>query len=163
MPPTWKEVIGCHGVGWSDCGDRISSVCIPDSAPSPEGFRLCILREGEIDICPIHWRSGPTTYYEDIDDNRICTDCACGPPSGGMCIAKVSLDKNSDCSESIDQFTISSAKKTCIDVQPPGQPIMSKSSTPPVYVSGACKPVPGTSSGKTGGRTPSTFCCRSPT
>jgi hypothetical protein len=151
--------VGCHGQGWSVCGDVVSSACVPhDDVPRP-GFRLCILKEGDHDCPPTFTFTEKHTFYEKAAEE--CLDCSCGPPEGSVCKATLSVYQDGTCSgPPVEQLSIGSTASTCVDVVPAGQALASKSAGPPVYLPGACQPQGGQASGVITGTNPATICCR---
>jgi hypothetical protein len=101
-------------------------------------------------------------YDKEINDARHCTECACGPPMGSMCTAQIYSYKDAACGAPVDPgYTISSVSEKCIDIQPPGQALGSKSAAPPTYIPGTCEPIQATVSGDR--PTPGeaiTICCQ---
>lgn len=155
----------CDGNGWRP-GLRERSVCIPDADSMPSGYRLCAFQSGEYD-CPILKDDVFTeqhVFFEGVDDKRECSACACGPPMGSVCTAPISLYEggNLTCSgPALASLPVSSAKTTCLDLQPPGQALGSKSAGPTAYTPGICQPTGGEPNGLAAtGIHPVTFCCR---
>lgn len=149
----------CYGWNWK-VQENPETVCIPSDYQLPDGFHICVAHEDAQDCRSPDW---PDRYvfYETAEDERECTKCTCGPPVGGMCTAMVSLDKDPACTAPVAPGVgISSAMPTCIDINPPGPPLVSKFATPPTYIPGTCEPgrieVHGTVA-KTGAKT---FCCQ---
>jgi hypothetical protein len=54
---------------------------------------------------------------------------------------------------------ISSNGPTCVDIQPPGLALGSKSAGPVIYTPGSCQPSGGKAIGSAEGTVPTTFCC----
>lgn len=161
--PSWAtDVRACHGAGFLPCLDT-GSACI--STEDPVEFRVCIAHEGNFD-CP----TIPGTlfteqhiFYKGITDDRQCSACTCGPPMGSLCTAVVSVYQNAGgmCGGPIvDQGTVSSVSPRCVDIQPPGQALGSKSAGPTTYFPGACAPMGGDPSGLATESESFTFCCR---
>ncbi|MFO0755530.1 MAG: hypothetical protein U0359_03515 [Byssovorax sp.] len=152
----------CHGQGWSICGDALNSACIPEDAPRPAGFSLCLFQYGDSD-CPTNVSpsfSEKHVFYDRAEES--CTDCGCGPPQGSVCTATLSVYKEGLCAGSpfLQQLPISSDGPTCVDIQPPGQAMGSKSASPPIYLPGACMPEGGQGNGQIVPVKPATLCCR---
>lgn len=155
----------CYGKGWTQCNNPQGS-CIPwGTQPSPD-FRLCIIRPGVHDDCQPSWPEKFTIYTGVKDDRHCVKDCACGPPAGSMCVAHASVYQNSDTTcggptvANLDNIGLSSLMPTCNDINPPGQPLGSKSATAPTYLPGACDVIPGVADGEAIPLEPSTLCCR---
>ena len=151
--------LGCHGQGWSACGDVISSACIPRDQTPPPGFHLCILGYGDQD-CPADVSfTEKHVFYDHADE--ACADCGCGPPQGSLCKAALSVYEDGMCGGPlVDQISVSSVSLTCVDIQPPGQALGSKSAGAMTYIPGTCEPFGGQGSGMITGVKPSTLCCR---
>ncbi|MFO0759114.1 MAG: hypothetical protein U0359_21660 [Byssovorax sp.] len=155
----------CDGKGWSR-GPIEHSMCIPDAHATTPDFRLCIFHEGEHD-CPMLTHNDFTeqhVFFQGVDDKRACSECSCGPPMGSVCTATISIYKGGDltCSgPTVTKTTVSSASPTCVDIQPPGQALGSKSAGPTTYTPGTCQPLGGAPNGLAAeGTEPLTFCCR---
>ena len=149
----------CHGEGWTVCGDVIRSACIPRTEQPRPGFRLCVMKDGDHD-CPANVSfTEKHVFYDRADE--ACADCGCGSPVGSVCKAMLSIYEDGVCAGSlVDQVSVSSVSPKCLDIQPPGQGLGSKSATPPVYIPGACEPTGGQATGVITGINPTTLCCR---
>lgn len=163
----WKEIaLGCHGRGWSECGDPRSR-CVPDGdAPSPD-FKLCIKRDGDFSAepCPDDWPDQHVFYWPVPQNLPTCTACACSPPVGSMCQSKAYVYEDTDttCGGPIVEgdIGISSNGPKCFDIMPPGLPLGSKYASSPIYTPGMCAPMGGDVIG--GPPTtidPMTWCCK---
>jgi hypothetical protein len=138
------------------------SVCLPDDLLSP-GFALCIFRDGEHD-CP----DDPGTvfterhiFYQSVQDDRQCSTCTCGAPTGSLCKAQLSIYEGASCSASpLMSNPISSAIPACFDIVLPGQALGSKSVESMIYLPGTCPAMGGDASGNATKTEPSTLCCR---
>jgi hypothetical protein len=134
---------------------------MPDG-PLPAGFHLCIFQNGENE-CPTEPGNIFTEqhfFYKGVEDNRQCSACTCGAPTGSACKAKVSIYEDATCSALIDQKTISSVEPVCLDIALPGQALRSKSAGPTTYLPGTCPPGGGDGSGIAIPTKPATLCCR---
>jgi hypothetical protein len=138
------------------------SACLP-AAPIALGFKACIFFNGESD-CPNDAPGNVFTerhvFYQGVKDDRQCSACTCGAPTGSACTATVSIYKNPMCSGLLDQKTISSSSEACTDIQLPGQVLGSKSAGPTTYLPGMCPPGGGDGSGIAIPTNPTTLCCR---
>jgi hypothetical protein len=143
-------------------GPLLRTICLPDD-PIPPGFGLCIFHEGEID-CPTEPGNVFIVqhfFYKGVEDDRECSACTCGAPTGSACTATISIYTNATCSGSaLDQKTISSEGSTCLDIQIPGQPLRSKSAGATTYLPGTCPTMGGDASGSAVKTKPATLCCR---
>ena len=138
------------------------SVCI--SEPLPAGFKACIFYNGER-ACPAGEQGDVFTeqhvFYNGTKDDRQCSTCTCGAPTGSTCLAQLSLYEAASCSASpLVSIPISSAGPTCLDIQIPWQELGSKSAGLTTYLPGTCPPGGGDGSGIAIPIDPATFCCR---
>jgi hypothetical protein len=140
------------------------SICLPDDL-LPPGFALCVFRDGEYD-CPAEPGNVFTerhVFYNAVQDDRQCSACGCGAPTGSSCTAMISIFKGADLTcngPAVTQTTISSAGPVCFDIALPGQALGSKSAGPTTYLPGICPPTGGLASGSATATEPSTLCCR---
>nr|MCH9685221.1 hypothetical protein [Deltaproteobacteria bacterium] len=75
------------------CGDGRG--CAPP--PSAEfGEQLCIYRPGDVE-CPDGDFSERRVRYLDFEDNRGCTACECGSPTGGSCNVDIEFSYVDEC------------------------------------------------------------------
>jgi hypothetical protein len=155
----------CEGWGWN-WSQNPDTICIPDDAPAPEGFRLCIIKEvanemaAQTTECDPEWPM-KDILYEGVDDGRVCEECTCGRPTGGLCTAMISLDKDPACTAPVEGLiSISSTKPACVDLSPPGQALVSKHATPPTYIPGTCAPIYNKASGTASPSGPVVVCCQ---
>ena len=163
IAPRWAtDVRACHSSLFNGCKDT-TSACFPSSPRSTE-YEVCVVQNGDQE-CPSFAGSLFTekhVAYQRIADDRQCSACTCGPPSGSLCTAMVSVygDASEVCGGALlDQVTISSAGSKCFDIQPPGQGLGGKSAGPTTYVPGTCQPMGGDAVGSATASNPVTFCC----
>lgn len=172
-PPVAAKVVSLH---WSKfaracdvempAGGLPRSICLPNK-PLPPGFQLCIFYNGD-HACPNDEPGNIFTeqhvFYQGVEDDRQCSACTCGPPTGSACTATISTYKgnNLTCDDNAKfaQIPISSAGPVCVDIALPGQPLGSKSAGPTTYLPGACQPLGGDASGSVTKTEPATLCCR---
>jgi hypothetical protein len=168
-PPVAAKVVSLHWDTFArGCDVKIPqgpitrSRCLPDD-PLPPGFKLCIFYDGE-SACPGDMPDNMFTeqhvFYQGTDDNRQCSACSCGAPTGSACTAMISIYKNANCSALLDQKTVSSADSVCLDIALPGQALGSKSANSTTYLPGTCPPMGGDGSGSAIKTHPATLCCR---
>ena len=156
-PSTWATF--ARACTWTPRGDcpSLGDVCLP-AAPVPDGFRVCVSHEGDVD-CPSF---GPYldkhVFYEGVEDTRSCTPCACDPPVGSTCEALISVFEDGVCSSVVNVATATAAGPTCHDL-PAGSALGSKSAGPATYTPGACAPSGGEPLGSAEPIGPVTFCC----
>ena len=171
-PPVAAKVVSSHWetyaracAGKWERGPTSQSICIPNDKPTPADLRLCIIHEGDVD-CPTTTGNAfidRHVFYDGVKDDRVCSACACGPATGSLCTATISIYKGVDltCSgPALDQKTISSEKPVCLDIAPPGQSLGSKSAGPMSYFPGTCAAIDAVVSGDLSKAGPSTLCCR---
>ena len=140
------------------------SICLP-ADPPPPGFALCVFQKGE-NACPTDAGNDFTeqhVFYRGVQDDRECSACTCGPPTGSACTATISIYKgaNLTCSgPALATIPVSSKSQTCLDIQLPGQALGSKSAAPTTYLPGTCPAMGGDGNGVATPTNPATFCCR---
>ena len=140
------------------------SACLPDESLIP-GFKVCIFQHGEND-CPTDVGNVFTerhVFYRGVQDDRQCSACTCGAPTGSACTAVISIYNGAGCSGStvVPGIAISSSSETCLDIQLPGQALGSKEKAgPTTYLPGTCPPGGGDGSGIAIPINPATLCCR---
>jgi len=137
------------------------SICLPDE-PTPPGFKVCIFRDGE-NACPDDDGNTFTeqhVFYDGVQDDRQCSACSCGAPTGSACTAAISIYKDATCSAPLSQIAISSSSETCIDIQLPGQALKSKKASSMTYLPGTCPAMGGDGSGIAIPTGSATLCCR---
>ena len=112
-----------------------------------QGFLFCVARLGD-QQCPDGW---PEKHLE-YDDSSQC-GCNCGAPTGDLCTTTLTVYADTACSMPVGSTMLSSDQaQVCVDTTP-GSPYGSKSSSPLVYQSGTCTPIPSTSAVQT-------LCCQ---
>lgn len=140
------------------------SICFPGDL-LPPGFALCIVRVGE-HACPADPENLFTerhVFYQGVQDDRQCSACSCGAPTGSTCTATISIYKGNDLTcipPTFAQIPVSSEGPACLNIQLPGQALGSKSAGPTTYLPGTCPPMGGDASGSAIPTEPDTFCCR---
>jgi hypothetical protein len=139
------------------------TICLPDDPPPP-GFRVCIFHEDEMD-CPTEPGNVFTEqhfFYKGVQDDRQCSACTCGAPTGSACTATISIYKGNDltCSgPALVSIPVSSVEPVCFDIALPGQALGSKSAGPTTYLPGMCPAMGADPSGSAVKIKPATFCC----
>jgi hypothetical protein len=96
--PTIKAV--AWGAAGEACGDGVptgkgcsgTTACLPK--PQPPFIGLCVYQDGDVG-CPPGQFSEKHTFFSGADDQRKCSDCACGSPTGSTCSATVTLYSDS--------------------------------------------------------------------
>jgi hypothetical protein len=123
---------------------------------APSGFLTCIFQDGD-QVCP---ESYPDKHvvYSSFEDQRGCAPCACEPPADSVCTGRLTLYKDTACTDLLDYLLLSSAAPTCNDLLP-GVPLGSKDVDKLIYEPGTCAPTGGEPMGAVIPSAPSTFCC----
>ena len=171
-PPVAAKIVSSHWdtyaracAGKWEAGPTSQSICTSNDAPTPADFRLCVIHEGDT-TCPKDRGNMFTerhVFYGDVNDDRQCSACSCGPPAGSICTATISIYKsgNSTCKNPASaQIPITSETTICVDIAPVGQALGSKSAGPTSYLPGTCAPIGGDASGSATKTDATTFCCR---
>jgi hypothetical protein len=158
-PVTWQTaVLACKRGSLVPCDDP-TQVCSPVVEPPP-GFALCVFQAGDVDC--------PTLFPEKhavaagADDQRGCSSCTCGTPTGGACTSTLYVFSDDACATSLLSMPIVSPAAPCIDIASPpaGPPALgSKRADSPKYLPGACAPSGGEATGQALPTGPATFCC----
>lgn len=146
----------CEGEANGTCPSA-GDICVPKA---PDGFKLCVSREGDEDFfaCPQEYPKR-YIYYLSAIDTRMCAPCACEPPEGSNCSSLVAFYADDACAEQIASVTATNASSMCAEI-PPGSPLGSKRANPPTYTSGSCKPSGGEEVGSVQPNHSFTFCCK---
>lgn len=155
--PSWGQVgMACEGnPGCSTCGDP-GRTCVA-SAP---GFRQCVHKEGDV-VCPTEGYTDRIVLYGGFQDERVCSECSCGPVEGSHCTAWAGIYKDAACAQPLQLGIIASTGPSCHDFQPPGEALGSKSVMDVMYHPGTCGPSGGDLTGTVLPSSPTTFCCLS--
>ncbi len=159
-PPSWgKYVLTCQGTAYGRCDDSGSS-CVP--APDPR-FRLCLERsdmyaQPETDACPDDYPERHLVFQE-FDDLRSCTPCACDAPIGSDCSALLSTYGNAGCTDIIGSNALSIADPVCMN-NATSTGLASIAATWLTNAPGKCKPTGGDLVGNVVARQASLFCCQ---
>ncbi len=169
-PPVAAKVVSLHWETYArGCdvdlpkGPVDRSICLTDDL-APPGFAVCLYRAGEHE-CP----DGPGAvfterhiFYQGVQDDRTCSACTCGAPTGSLCTAQLAVYDGSNMTclgPPLASIPISSAKPTCFDIAIPGKSLGSKSVGNIAYLPGTCPAIGADPSGSTIKIEPSTLCC----
>ena len=152
--PWATAALACTGTAYSPCADP-STTCAP-APPPAAGFLTCIFHEGDQE-CPDAYPD-KHLFYQDVEDHRSCTDCACGAPTGASCTVMASVFTDNACTTLLNTDAVSSSGPSCGSV-PAGSGLGSKSAVLRDINPGACPPSGGESIGTIAPSEPSTFCC----
>lgn len=157
--PTWTEAIKvCKAIPLQGCDAPQSCVPRPSTPYEP---RVCIGKPGD-QTCPTGPFSLPTQGFDDFDDSRGCSECTCGPASGGVCKLAVTLysDAGATCNSALSTNPTVLQSGGCVDLT--GNPRVSgRSFTVSMPPTGGSCPVSGggVPSGSVTETGPTTFCC----
>jgi hypothetical protein len=157
IQPVWSTVaVSCKSMIPPPSCENPGEICAPSAPPD---FLRCISFADDL-VCPGEPYTEKHLVYQDKDilDQRTCTPCSCGAPEGNSCKAMISVFSDQTCSDLVGTNSISSLGPTCIDIQPPGQALGSKSAGPVTYTPGTCQPSGGKPTGSIKTK-PVTFCC----
>jgi hypothetical protein len=120
-------------------------VCVPLPG-APMTPRPCIINTGDL-ACPAGAYSDKHVFYASVSDDRDCTACQCGGPTGITCPASVN-----NCGGS--SFSVSAA---CTQLNDPNG--VELASPPVPSAGGSCAASGGQPSGGVTPTTPTTVCC----
>lgn len=85
-PVVWGQLARACSVasapGSADCS--AGQVCVPTPS-APFSTNICVMQAGVATACPVGYATGPQVFYSGVDDERACTPCECGAPTGGQC------------------------------------------------------------------------------
>jgi hypothetical protein len=157
--PTWKTFARACSTDTNapTCGTK-SGVCAPIS-PGPE-FKVCTLKEGDptkLD-CPLGYPDRSVFYYG-FEDDRICSPCVCGAPSGSTCTGSISIFQDGACGAPlVVSLALDAIGPKCDDVSP-GSALGSKSASESIFTPGTCQADGGKSNGKALPDGATVICC----
>lgn len=161
LPYRWTWIARtCHGWGWS-WSQNPETICIPSDQPTPKGFLLCEMQLGKTSCDDKAWPNN-IIFYRDVDDQRRCDTCTCGPPVGSQCSASISVYKDGAdmcASPPLLTLTVESDTPKCGDT-PIDTALGSKSAGTVTYIPGTCQPSQVTATGTVNEVDPVTFCCQ---
>ena len=137
-------MVACETNDSDPAGCGSGEQCLPDLASPLEAW--CIHRTGT-HACPSGPYSERTIYYEDFDDNRSCSACACGPASGS-------------CEGTVDfRYGGTGCGTTRFQLADHGAPSGIKASPGPITLEGECVPSGSTLQGSIDRASAVTVCC----
>ncbi|WP_437817866.1 hypothetical protein [Sorangium sp. So ce1078] len=131
--------------------------CVP--AEETRSFAQCILHIGEGEAtCPPDYPVN-VVLYDGMSDERRCTPCACGPPTGGTCSLALLSFRDEACSELLTAGVALGKAPGCLAPVPGVRP-KSMRAVWEVNIHGRCEPRGGEVDGQLILTGPSTFCCQ---
>ncbi|MDI3287920.1 hypothetical protein [Polyangium sp. 15x6] len=143
---------------WLACAEQSGKVC----GPASEDYSSCIFREGE-HLCPEGWGGERHLLYGVVKDERECSACTCGAPTGGTCDALISVWSSPGCSQIAIARPISTGMVAPCDPFMPGTQFSGKTAELLNYTKGTCAPSGGAVIGELTLDKPVTVCCAVPT
>jgi len=121
------------------------------TAPSASDKR-CVSQDGDV-ACPGGAWTVKRVFFRNMRDDRACTPCACGAPTGGECTPKVTGHANTGCGSPVSSVDASSCRTFAFPAHLTGTVVLSPA--------GTCAPRPG--GGQPTGNVvpvdPITVCC----
>lgn len=146
-----------------NCGsDSLQMYCVNDPGPA---WLQCTFREGIYDTCPDNYQYARHVFYpgEPIDD-RGCSACECGTPSGSACLGGLRLSSAGSCGSDLVTLQVGSMGPICYDFLAPGKAIGSKAIVNREYLPGVCAASGGEAVGTAAPDATKaiTFCCMGP-
>jgi hypothetical protein len=148
---TWKtKALACAPDSTQRGGCKSGQVCLPESPGAEFEANYCVWQDGAID-CPSSFAE-KHTYYQELNDTRSCTACAC---SGPNCSYKWQVFNSSDTSCSAPLLELTSANQ-CVQVNPAADKLRVGAS---ISGDGKCTASGGVSQGSVTAAKPVTVCC----
>jgi hypothetical protein len=136
-------------------GCNAGGVCAP-KAPPGYGAPLCVYQAGDVS-CPAAFPQ-KTTVFGSITDDRSCSACSCGAPSGGTCNAllQVFTGPFPGCLTSGPAYPFTNGNCVQLSGQTLSGFILLPNGAP---MGGSCAPSGGAPTGAAQGAKPVTVCC----
>lgn len=112
-PPTWQhDERVCKSSDLGTCED-INQVCA--RTPDPPYFSpLCVMRVipdlQDRPICPAAYPNPIEALYKNYTDQRACSACTCGAPTGGVCAGSIKISGGNDCLSSAGEYVLGGLK-----------------------------------------------------
>ncbi|WP_104979668.1 hypothetical protein [Sorangium cellulosum] len=133
-----------------------SATCVPSD--TTELFSQCILYLGDGEVtCPQEYPVQQEVYGRMVDE-RECTRCTCGPPTGSNCTLELSTYRDDGCNDRIATSEVSQHAAACIAPTPGARP-QSIQATWHASAPGSCEPSGGELTGEIRMKARSVFCC----
>ncbi|WP_437670316.1 hypothetical protein [Sorangium sp. So ce131] len=149
---TGDIAIGCSGplaLGLCPGG---AELCMLDQQPAhlPDGWRHCIVGEGELDCQQPEGVADPRkifsdrlgVFYEGLVTAPVCTPCTCMAPETSRCEALLYTWKDAACSDMLVGIGVNEREGVCVDPVS-GSTLASVSATWLSNEPGTCTPTPG--------------------
>lgn len=153
VPISWETFArACSStvtVAQVDC--KAGSVCAPEPM-APYGAALCISQAGDLS-CPVQGYTSKQLFYGGVDDQRGCTACTCGSPTGASCDATLDVYMSTDGSCTGTPNTYGAPFSCDVVDQPVDLRFVVTSQN------GSCAASPVGPTGAATPTSPTTFCC----
>jgi hypothetical protein len=162
---TWKtRAIACQATTQNGACGTENSFCV--AKPGPE-WLSCVYQQGihKLDACPANYRESVRTLYENApSDDRACTECSCGAPTGSACVGGLRFYEDATCTNEFVNMPVGSMSDNCTSTVLAGRAIGSKRVTNLAYLSGTCAASGGEPYGSATADSARavTFCCGKP-
>ncbi len=135
----------------------IARICV---LPPPPGYRLCRVAYGlgALASCPAGWTDRHEGWAQ-VEEQRVCSACACGDPQAGACSVRVRVYANESCTNEQGVLVLPSTEgPKCVDL-PMGTALASKAAEVIFSEPGTCEPSGGEVIGAAYTGAPVTYCC----
>ncbi|TKD13078.1 hypothetical protein [Polyangium fumosum] len=155
----WETPLGrvCESAEpWPSCPKQSGKVC----GPASDDYASCIFREGE-HLCPEGWGGERHVLYGVVKDERECSACTCGPPTGATCQVEWHTYHQPACSMDSKGYVYAGMDAPCHDFMP-GTQLSGKTAELLNYTKGTCTPTGGAVVGELTLDKPVTVCCAAP-
>lgn len=153
----YRSGVACGGDLQEDTCPSPSKTCVPPDQEHDFAQCLMYLGEGEV-TCPEDYPED-VVLYDGMRDERHCTPCECGPPTGSECSLMLVSFRDGVCDELLTAGTASSHAPGCVTATP-GETPKSMRAIWQVDQPGSCEPSGGELRGEIVLTGPSTFCCQ---
>ncbi len=143
----------CTRSPWPACETQ-GEVCLPSPGAR---FATCLMHAGD-EPCPEGWPN-KRLFYGQVDDQRQCPECTCGPPTGATCAVKVQVYGDAACSATELEVNLSPGMvNDCFPLMP-GVALSGKAAELLDYKPGTCEPQGSEPVGDVVLADATTFCC----
>ncbi|WP_437592659.1 hypothetical protein [Sorangium sp. So ce1000] len=157
IPRWYRSGLACAGNLPEGTNVSPSATGVPSDEES--GFARCVMYLGEGEVtCPEGYPVD-VVLYDGIRDERYCTPCECGPPTGSECSLMLLSFRDGACEELLTAGAASSDAPGCLAATPGVKPKSMKAIWQ-VNQPGSCEPSGGEPRGEIVLTGPTTFCCQ---
>lgn len=156
-PVSWERtasLCASDQAGGGDC--QTGQICLSSNEDMPPS-KLCIFRPGDV-LCPTGSYAKKSLYFEGLTDDRSCSPCECGVPTGRSCSVTVTGFESAQCAPPVMQVTVKSPGPS------PGcfmgvNAKYFKASPATILDGGTCAASGGKLTGSASAKGPTTICC----